>query len=115
MMDADGLARLRDFDAIYLGAVGDPRVPDHVSLWGLLLRIRKAFDQYANVRPVRLPEGIPGPLAGRRPEDVDILFVRENTEGEYSGLGGRLNPGTPHGVGPQATGLRGRGPGGAPR
>ena len=103
MMDADGLARLRDFDAIYLGAVGDPRVPDHVSLWGLLLRIRKAFDQYANVRPIRLLEGLPGPLAGRRPEDVDILFVRENTEGEYSGLGGRLNPGTPHEVALQTT------------
>ena len=103
MMDADGLARLRDFDAIYLGAVGDPRVPDHVSLWGLLLRIRKAFDQYANVRPIRLLEGIPGPLAGRRPGDVDILFVRENTEGEYSGLGGRLNPGTPHEVALQTT------------
>jgi len=103
MMDADGLARLRDCDAIYLGAVGDPRVPDHISLWGLLLRIRKAFDQYANVRPIRLLEGIPGPLAGRRPEDVDILFVRENTEGEYSGLGGRLNPGTPHEVALQTT------------
>jgi len=103
MMEAGGLAALRDFDAIYLGAVGDPRVPDHVSLWGLLLRIRKAFDQYANVRPIRLLEGIPGPLAGRRPEDVDILFVRENTEGEYSGLGGRLNPGTPHEVALQTT------------
>ena len=103
MMDADGLARLRDFDAIYLGAVGDPRVPDHVSLWGLLLRIRKAFDQFANIRPIRLLEGIPGPLAGRRPQDVDILFVRENTEGEYSGLGGRLNPGTLHEVALQTT------------
>src|SRR3972149_6480711 len=74
MMDADGLARLRDFDAIYLGAVGDPRVPDHVSLWGLLLRVRKAFDQYANVRPIRLLEGVPGPLAGRRPGGVGILL-----------------------------------------
>jgi tartrate dehydrogenase/decarboxylase/D-malate dehydrogenase len=103
MMDPDGLTRLRDFDAIYLGAVGDPRVPDHVSLWGLLLRIRKAFDQYANVRPIRLLEGISGPLAGRRPEDVDILFIRENTEGEYSGLGGRLHPGTAHEVALQTT------------
>ena len=103
MMDADGLTRLRDFDAIYLGAVGDPRVPDHVSLWGLLLRIRKAFDQYANVRPIRLLDGIPGPLAGRRPEDVDILFIRENTEGEYSGLGGRLHPGSAHEVALQTT------------
>lgn len=103
MMPADGLARLRDFDAIYLGAVGDPRVPDHVSLWGLLLRIRKAFDLYANVRPIRLLEGIPGPLAGRRPAEVDILFVRENTEGEYAGLGGRLHAGTAHEVAVQTT------------
>jgi len=103
MMPSDGLRQLRDFDALYLGAVGDPRVPDHVSLWGLLLRIRKAFDQYANVRPIRLLDGIPGPLAGRRPDDVDILFIRENTEGEYAGLGGRLNPGTPHEVALQTT------------
>ncbi|HET6947167.1 MAG TPA: tartrate dehydrogenase [bacterium] len=103
MMPADGLATLRDFAAIYLGAIGDPRVPDHVSLWGLLLRIRKAFDLYANVRPIRLLEGIASPLAGRTPADVDILFVRENTEGEYSGLGGRLNAGTPHEVALQTT------------
>ncbi|MDQ7843414.1 MAG: tartrate dehydrogenase [Armatimonadota bacterium] len=95
MMPTDGLVRLRDHDAIYLGAIGDPRVPDHVSLWGLLLRIRKAFDQYANVRPIRLLEGIPSPLAGRAPSDVDILFVRENTEGEYAGVGGRVHQGTP--------------------
>ncbi|HXF83313.1 MAG TPA: tartrate dehydrogenase [bacterium] len=95
MMPADGLVRLRDHDAIYLGAIGDPRVPDHVSLWGLLLRIRKAFDQYANVRPIRLLEGIPSPLAGRGAADVDILFVRENTEGEYAGVGGRVHQGTP--------------------
>jgi len=103
MMPADGLATLRDFAAIYLGAIGDPRVPDHVSLWGLLLRIRKAFDLYANVRPIRLLEGIASPLTGRTPADVDILFVRENTEGEYSGLGGRLNAGTPHEVALQTT------------
>lgn len=98
MMPDDGLETLRGFDAIYLGAIGDPRVPDHVSLWGLLLRIRKAFDLYANVRPIRLLEGIACPLAGRRPEDVDILFVRENTEGEYAGAGGRVGTGTPHEV-----------------
>jgi len=93
MMPRDGLGTLRAFDAIYLGAVGDPRVPDHVSLWGLLLAIRKAFDLYANVRPVRLLEGVATPLAGRRPEEVDILFVRENTEGEYAGVGGRVGRG----------------------
>ena len=94
MMPADGLDVLAGYDAIYLGAVGDPRVPDHVSLWGLLLKIRKGFDLYANVRPVRLLEGIDGPLAGRAPQDIDILFVRENTEGEYAGVGGRVAAGT---------------------
>lgn len=95
MMPEDGLTRLRDFDAIYLGAVGDPRVPDHVSLWGLLLPIRKSFELFANVRPIRLLDGIDGPLAGRRPEDIDMMFVRENTEGEYAGIGGRMAVGTP--------------------
>ncbi len=95
MMPAAGLATLRDFDAIYLGAVGDPRVPDHVSLWGLLLRIRKAFDLYANVRPIRLLDGVTSPLAGRTPAEIDILFVRENTEGEYAGVGGRVATDTP--------------------
>ncbi|HEU5299426.1 MAG TPA: tartrate dehydrogenase [bacterium] len=109
MMPAEGLTALRDHDAIYLGAIGDPRVPDHVSLWGLLLRIRKAFDQYANIRPIRLLEGIASPLAGRTPADVNILFVRENTEGEYSGLGGRLNAGTPHEVALQTTAFTYRG------
>jgi tartrate dehydrogenase/decarboxylase/D-malate dehydrogenase len=94
MMPADGLDQLRRFDAILMGAVGDPRVPDHVSLWGLLLRIRKGFDLYVNLRPVRLLEGVPGPLASRGPEDVDMLFVRENTEGEYAGVGGRVAEGT---------------------
>ncbi len=98
MMPKDGLDRLRDFDAIYLGSIGDPRVPDHVSLWGLLLPIRKAFDQYANVRPIRLLDGVTSPLAGRRPEEIDILFIRENTEGEYAGIGGRIAVGTPHEV-----------------
>ncbi len=98
MMPEDGLVRLQGFDAIYLGAIGDPRVPDHISLWGLLLRIRKSFDLYANVRPIRLLDGIASPLAGRRPEEIDILFVRENTEGEYAGVGGRLAIGTSHEV-----------------
>lgn len=103
MMPDNALETLREFDAILLGAIGDPRVPDHVSLWGLLLRIRKAFDLYANVRPIRLLEGIASPLAGRRPGEVDILFVRENTEGEYSGVGGRISPGTAHEVALQVT------------
>ena len=98
MMPADGLQRLADSDAIYLGAVGFPGVPDHVSLWGLLLPIRKGFDQYVNLRPVEILEGIPGPLRDKGPGDVDILCIRENTEGEYSGLGGRTNVGTPHEV-----------------
>lgn len=94
MMPRDALEQLRAFHAILLGAVGDPRVPDHVSLWGLLLQIRKRFDLYVNLRPVRLLEGVPGPLAGRGPRDVDMVFVRENTEGEYAGVGGRVAEGT---------------------
>ena len=90
MMPEDGIDRLRDFDAIYLGAVGFPGVPDHVSLWGLLIPIRRDFDQYVNLRPVRLFDGVPCPLAGRAPGDIDFLVVRENTEGEYSEIGGRL-------------------------
>ena len=94
MMPEDGLSQLADSDAIYLGAVGFPGVPDHVSLWGLLLPIRKGFDQYVNLRPVELLEGIPGPLRDREPGDIDIMCIRENTEGEYSGLGGRTGEGT---------------------
>ena len=90
MMPADGLDRLRGFDAILLGAVGDPSVLDHVSLWGLLLPIRRGFDQYVNLRPVRLLPGVTSPLANRGPEDIDFIVVRENTEGEYSDIGGRL-------------------------
>lgn len=87
MMDADGLERLAAFDAIYLGAVGDPDVPDHVSLWELLLVIRKSFDQYINLRPVVLLKGAPCPFKNVAREDVDMIFVRENVEGEYSGAG----------------------------
>ncbi|MBN7804481.1 tartrate dehydrogenase [Agrobacterium rosae] len=93
MMPADGIETLRGFDAILLGAVGWPaEVPDSVSLHGLLLPIRKAFVQYANIRPHRLLPGVEGPL---RKEDFDILCIRENTEGEYSGAGGRVHVGTP--------------------
>lgn len=92
MMPEDGLETLAEFDAIYLGAVGWPTVPDHVSLWNLLLPIRRTFDQYVNLRPARLLRGVSGPLAG--PGSVDITVVRENTEGEYSNSGGRLFGGT---------------------
>jgi len=95
MMPEDGLARIAGHDAIFLGAVGWPSVPDHVSLWGLLIPIRRAFDQYVNLRPVRLFDGVPCPLAGRAPGDIDFWIVRENSEGEYSEIGGRLFTGTP--------------------
>ena len=94
MMPPDGIARLSRFDAIFLGAVGAPGVPDHVSLWGLLIPIRRSFDQYVNLRPVRLLPGVRSPLAGRKPEEIDFVVVRENTEGEYSEIGGRLFGGT---------------------
>lgn len=94
MMPEDGLERIREHDAIFLGAVGYPGVPDHVSLWGLLIPIRRGFDQYANVRPVRLMPGVKSPLANRKPSDIDMLIIRENTEGEYSSTGGVLDEGT---------------------
>ncbi len=94
MMPEDGLDQIRHHDAIFLGAVGFPGVPDHVSLWGLLIKIRRGFDQYANVRPVRLMPGVASPLAGREPGDIDFIVVRENSEGEYSTLGGRCFEGT---------------------
>jgi tartrate dehydrogenase/decarboxylase / D-malate dehydrogenase len=90
MMPEDGLEQLRGFDAIYLGAVGYPGVPDHVSLWGLLIPIRRAFQQYVNLRPVRLLRGINSPLRGYPPGNIDFCIVRENNEGEYSEVGGRL-------------------------
>jgi tartrate dehydrogenase/decarboxylase/D-malate dehydrogenase len=89
MMDDDGLDRLQDFDAIYFGAVGWPGVPDHVSLWGLRLAICQGFDQYANIRPVRLLPGVPSPLKNATADTMDWVVVRENTEGEYAGIGGR--------------------------
>ena len=94
MMPADGLAAIGGHDAIYLGAVGWPGVPDHVSLWGLLIPIRRTFQQYVNLRPVRLFEGLKSPLADRKPGDIDYLIVRENNEGEYSAIGGRMYEGT---------------------
>ena len=95
MMPENGLKILEEFDAIYLGAVGFPAlVPDHVSLWGLLLPIRKAFDLYVNLRPCRLLPGTRGPLRDKGPEDINFLCVRENTEGEYAGVGGRVHIGT---------------------
>jgi tartrate dehydrogenase/decarboxylase/D-malate dehydrogenase len=95
MMPDDWKAQLGGMDAIYFGAVGWPAtVPDHISLWGSLLKFRREFDQYVNLRPVRLFEGVPCPLAGRKPGDIDFLVVRENTEGEYTRLGGIMYEGT---------------------
>jgi len=94
MMPDDGLEQIKEHDAILLGAVGFPGVADHVSLWGLLIPIRREFRQYVNLRPVRLFEGMPCPLAGRKPGDIDMLIVRENNEGEYSAIGGRQFEGT---------------------
>ncbi len=99
MMPADGLAQLRGFDAIYFGAVGDPEIPDHVTLWGLRLAICQGLDLYANVRPARLLPGVTSPLAGVGAERLDWVVVRENTEGEYSGAGGRVHRGLPAEVG----------------
>ena len=94
MMPTEGIEQLKAHDAIYLGAVGFPGVPDHVSLWGLLIPIRREMRQYINLRPVRLLEGIATPLRDRRPEEIDFIVVRENNEGEYSEIGGRLYAGT---------------------
>ncbi len=94
MMPEDGIEQLSAFDAIFLGAVGFPTVLDHVSLWGLLIPIRREFQQYVNLRPVRLFEGMRCPLADKKPGDIDFYVVRENNEGEYSNIGGRLYAGT---------------------
>src|SRR5499425_1281990 len=94
MMPEDGLDRLRLYDAVYLGAVGHPDVPDHVSLWGLLIPLRRGFHQYINLRPVRLLAGVQSPLRDRAPGDIDFYVVRENNEGEYSEIGGRLYAGS---------------------
>jgi tartrate dehydrogenase/decarboxylase/D-malate dehydrogenase len=99
MMPEDGLETLRAFDATFFGAVGHPTVPDHISLWGLRLRICQGFDQYANVRPARLLPGVQGPLRDRGPKDLDWVIIRENSEGEYAGVGGRSHQGHPEEVG----------------
>ncbi len=98
MMAEDGLEQLAEFDAILLGAVGYPGVPDHISLWDLLLVIRKHFDQYINLRPVKLLKGAPCPLADAKQEDIDMVFIRENSEGEYAGSGSWLFKGQPNEV-----------------
>ncbi len=98
MMAADGIEQLKKFDAIFLGAVGAPGVPDHISLWDLLLVIRKSFDQYINLRPVKLLKGAPQTLKNVSPEEIDMIFVRENTEGEYAGSGSWLFKGKPNEV-----------------
>ena len=98
MMDDDGIEQLKKFDAVFLGAVGAPGVPDHISLWGLLLAIRKGFDQYINLRPVKLLKGAPTPIEGATPENVDMIFVRENSEGEYAGSGAWLYKDQPNEV-----------------
>lgn len=95
MMAEDGMERLRQTDAILLGAVGFPGVPDHISLRDLLLKIRQGFNQYVNYRPVKLLSEVDCPLKGKGPRDLDMVFVRENTEGEYAGVGGRVRRGTP--------------------
>ena len=98
MLDAEGLKQLEIFEAIYFGAVGAPSVPDHISVWELILPIRQRFDQYVNLRPMRLMPGVTSPLAGRTPAEVDMVCVRENSEGEYSGIGAIAHEGTPETV-----------------
>jgi tartrate dehydrogenase/decarboxylase/D-malate dehydrogenase len=105
LMPEDGIATLEKggFDGILLGPVGDPRVPDHITLWGLILPIRQAFDQYVNLRPIRLLPGVTSPLANKQPQDINMMFMRENTEGEYAGAGGRVHRDMEHEVAIQTT------------
>ena len=104
MMPDDWFEQLKSFDAIYFGAVGWPeKVPDHISLWGSLLKFRREFDQYVNLRPVRLFEGVPCPLAGRKPGELDFLVVRETTDRAYTNLAGLLYAGTERELAVQAT------------
>ena len=98
MMPEDGLKTLAPYDAILFGAVGAPEVPDHISVWELILPIRREFQQYINLRPIKLLKGIESPLTNKGIEDIDFVVVRENTEGEYSNSGGRLHVGTPYEV-----------------
>src|SRR5438477_357775 len=90
MMAADAYDQLAEFPVIYFGAVGDPSVPDHIAVWELILPLRQRFDQYVNLRPMRLLPGVTSPLANRAPADIDMVCVRENSEGEYAGIGGRI-------------------------
>ena len=104
MLPDDWKEKISDHDAIYFGAVGDPsKVPDHISLWGSLLKFRREFDQYINLRPVKLFNGVPSPLANKNPGDIDMLIVRENTEGEYSSVGGRMFQGSEREIAIQET------------
>jgi tartrate dehydrogenase/decarboxylase/D-malate dehydrogenase len=103
MMPDDGLSQLQPFDAIFLGAVGYPGVPDHISLWGLLIPIRRSFDQYVNLRPVKMLEGVDSPLKSAKPGEIDFCVVRENVEGEYSNIGGRMYNDTPEEMAMQQT------------
>ncbi|KKM11397.1 tartrate dehydrogenase [Clostridiales bacterium PH28_bin88] len=96
MMPADALDVLKNYHCIFLGAIGHPAVPDHVSVWDLILKIRRGFQQYVNLRPVKLLRGLSSPLREKGPEDIDFIVLRENTEGEYSNMGGRLHQGTPY-------------------
>src|SRR5207244_12123709 len=104
MMPEDGFEQLATYDAIYLGAIGAPTVPDGISA-ALILAIRQRFDQYVNLRPMRLLNGLASPLANRGPAEIDMVCVRENSEGEYSGVGGRIHRGTPHEVAQQGGGF----------
>jgi tartrate dehydrogenase/decarboxylase / D-malate dehydrogenase len=104
MLPEDWKEKIGKHDAIYFGAVGDPnKVPDHISLWGSLLKFRREFDQYINLRPVKLFDGVPSPLVNKKPGDIDMLIVRENTEGEYSSVGGRMFKGTAREIAIQET------------
>ena len=104
MLPDDWKEKIEKHDAIYFGAVGDPaKVPDHISLWGSLLKFRREFNQFINLRPVRLFEGVPCPLVNKKPGDIDMLIVRENTEGEYSSVGGRMYEGTDREIAVQET------------
>jgi tartrate dehydrogenase/decarboxylase / D-malate dehydrogenase len=96
MMAPEAFEQLAEFPVIYFGAVGDPSVPDHIAVWELILPLRQRFDQYVNLRPMRLFPGVRSPLADRGPSDIDMICVRENSEGEYAGIGGRVHAGTPH-------------------
>src|SRR5213595_2115899 len=109
MMAEDAYDQLAEFPAIYFGAVGDPSVPDHVAVWELILPLRQRFDQYVNLRPMRLFPGVASPLADRGPNDIDMICVRENSEGEYSGVGGRVHVGTPHEIAEQTGVFKRRG------